>query len=327
VLFPLDLRWIYYETENKLLNRPRRELWNNLVTNEFPVTVPEPRQYSEIRPLLLTCAFDLHVHDRGSICFPVEVNTEAAPSTPLFGESAGAPVRIANLHDNVWTALAREWELTGTLADPPAKQLARQLAALTVAICHSPAYESEHKDSLAQDWAHVPIPKDFNNFNELAAAGTAVATLLDPLKSASSLCRSMVGDALSIVGVVESIDGSLIRAEDLVVQYSFFGVAAGGWRRRPANPGEMAHNAWGASTGDLFINERIRLRNVPESVWTYELGGYPVIKKWLGIATVAGVERRHCRSRRSIISAKWCTESLLYWCYTLASIAFTRRHP
>jgi hypothetical protein len=282
VVFPLDCRWLYYETAAKLLNEARADLSHNLRDNEFLVCVPEPRQYSEIRPLLLTCAFDLHVHDRGSICFPVEVNTEAPPSTPLFGESAGTPVRIANLHDNVWTALAREWELTGTLADPPAKQLARQLAALTVAICHSPAYESEHKDSLAQDWAHVPIPKDLNTFNGLAAAGAAVATLLDPLKSASSLCRSMVGDALSVVGVVESIDGSPIRAEDLVVQYSFFGAAAGGWRRRPANPGEMAHDAWGASTGDLFINERIRLRNVPEAVWTYELGGYPVIKKWLG---------------------------------------------
>src|SRR5262249_39500287 len=40
--------------------------------------------------------------------------------------------------------------------------------------------------------------------------------------------------------------------------------------------------AWGASTGDLFINERICLRNVPEAIWKYELGGYPVIKKWLG---------------------------------------------
>lgn len=39
---------------------------------------------------------------------------------------------------------------------------------------------------------------------------------------------------------------------------------------------------WGPSTGNLFINERICLRNVPEAVWTYELGGYPVIKKWLG---------------------------------------------
>ena len=31
-----------------------------------------------------------------------------------------------------------------------------------------------------------------------------------------------------------------------------------------------------------FINDRVCLRNVPRSVWQYELGGYPVIKKWLG---------------------------------------------
>jgi hypothetical protein len=282
VVFPLDQRWLYYETTAKLLNEARAELSRNLDNNEFLVCVPEPRQYSEIRPLLLTCAFDLHLHDRGSIGFPVEVKREATPSTPLFGESAQGEVRVANLHEYVWTTLAREWELAGTLAEDAAKQLARQLAALAMAISHSPAYEREHKEALAQDWAHIPIPKDRSVFKDLVAAGITVATLLDPLKSATGVCRSTVGDAVSRVAVVESINGAAIRPEDLVVQYSFFGAAAGGWRRRPDDAGELAHPEWGASTGDLFINERIRLRNVPEAVWTYELGGYPVIKKWLG---------------------------------------------
>jgi len=282
VVFPLDRRWLYYETNAKLLNEARAELSRNLHDNEFLVCVPEPRQYSEIRPLLLTCAFDLHLHDRGSIGFPAEIEPEASPSTPLFGQSAHSEVRIANLHEHVWTTLAREWELAGTLADGPAKQLARQLASLAMAICHSPAYEQDHKDSLAQDWAHIPIPKDRALFNDLVAAGTAVATLLDPLMPASTVCRATLGEALSRLAVVESIDGGSIRPEDLVVQYSFFGAAAGGWRRRPENAGELAHPEWGTSTGDLFINERICLRNVPEAVWTYELGGYPVIKKWLG---------------------------------------------
>jgi Type ISP C-terminal specificity domain len=33
---------------------------------------------------------------------------------------------------------------------------------------------------------------------------------------------------------------------------------------------------------DLFINDTVYFRHVPERVWRYELGGYPVIKKWLG---------------------------------------------
>jgi hypothetical protein len=84
VLFPLDDRWIYLETEGKLLNRARPELWENLSGNEFLVAVPEPRKYSEIRPLLLSSAFDLHLHDRGSVCFPVfTIESGSLPSSKI----------------------------------------------------------------------------------------------------------------------------------------------------------------------------------------------------------------------------------------------------
>ena len=39
---------------------------------------------------------------------------------------------------------------------------------------------------------------------------------------------------------------------------------------------------WGERTGDLYINDDVFFAHVPEAVWTYQLGGYPVLKKWLG---------------------------------------------
>ncbi len=42
------------------------------------------------------------------------------------------------------------------------------------------------------------------------------------------------------------------------------------------------HDEWGKATGDLYINDNVFFRHVPERVWHYELGGYPVLKKWLG---------------------------------------------
>lgn len=39
---------------------------------------------------------------------------------------------------------------------------------------------------------------------------------------------------------------------------------------------------WGERTGDLYIGDEVYFANVPEAVWTYQLGGYPVLKKWLG---------------------------------------------
>lgn len=40
--------------------------------------------------------------------------------------------------------------------------------------------------------------------------------------------------------------------------------------------------SWGERTGDLYIGENVFFANVPEPVWKFELGGYPVLKKWLG---------------------------------------------
>jgi hypothetical protein len=37
----------------------------------------------------------------------------------------------------------------------------------------------------------------------------------------------------------------------------------------------------GASTYDIYLNERVYWRNVPPRVWAYTIGGYQAIKKWL----------------------------------------------
>ncbi len=42
-----------------------------------------------------------------------------------------------------------------------------------------------------------------------------------------------------------------------------------------------AAERWGTATLDVYLNEDACWRHVPERVWAYTLGGYPVIKKWL----------------------------------------------
>jgi len=37
----------------------------------------------------------------------------------------------------------------------------------------------------------------------------------------------------------------------------------------------------GGSTFDIYLNQRVFWRNVPPQVWTYIIGGYQVLKKWL----------------------------------------------
>ena len=37
----------------------------------------------------------------------------------------------------------------------------------------------------------------------------------------------------------------------------------------------------GEKTGDVYLNDIAYWRNVPARVWSYSLGGYQVMKKWL----------------------------------------------
>ena len=68
---------------------------------------------------------------------------------------------------------------------------------------------------------------------------------------------------------------------DYAVSYSYFGGGKGRWESRLAKDEDWPA-AWGDQTGELYLNPTTYLVNVPGGVWRYELGGYPVIKKWLG---------------------------------------------
>ena len=40
-------------------------------------------------------------------------------------------------------------------------------------------------------------------------------------------------------------------------------------------------SALGNTTFDIYLNSRAYWRNVPALVWSYKLGGYQILKKWL----------------------------------------------
>jgi hypothetical protein len=279
--FPLDLRFIYYESEGELLNRRRPELWENLPDNLFLATVPEPRKLSESRPLTVTTLFDLHLHDRGSIGFPLRVR-RADRARTLFSEPVANGTPEANLSEAAWRAFRDAWSLEGSIGDNDALQLVRALFSLTLALGHSPQFESDHRDSLAQDWIHLPIPKDRSVLEDAARLGETVGVLLDPAVEATAVLRNVLGSSQRCLAVVASKDRKAVRDSDLIVTFSFFGAAQGAWKERRPLQDEAFESPWGEATGDLYLNSDVYLRNVPERIWRYELGGYPVIKKWLG---------------------------------------------
>jgi hypothetical protein len=228
-----------------------------------------------VLPVLATCLFDLHLHDRGSVGFPAEVQ----PPSSLFSD--GESRRVANLAPQVAQALAKAWNLPELRGEATTK-LCRDLFRICLALCHSPRYREDNRDALAHDWAHLSLPKDHTLFVTLVQLGNKIAALLDPLANVENLMSNLLGKARAQLAVVERVGGGVVQQKDLVVSFSYYGAASGRWQERKARTSEPWYEVWGETTGDLFLNENVYFRNVPERVWRYELGGYPVLKKWLG---------------------------------------------
>jgi hypothetical protein len=191
-------------------------------------------------------------------------------------------VRHANLTAGVWATLKQHWKLRADLTGEAAGRLTEALLRLALVLGHSPAYQEDHAESLAQDWMHVPIPRQKKLIDEVGALGEKVATLLDPDADATRVIRGVIAQEQRALGVQSVRDGDRVAESELLVENSFYGAASGSWSERAPREDEPMRPAWGKTTGDLFINDRIFFGHVPEAVWRFELGGYPVLKKWLG---------------------------------------------
>jgi SAM-dependent methyltransferase len=284
--FPFDGRWVYYEPEKKVLDERSPRFWQNRSDNEFLLTVPEPRKVSETRPIYSATLANLHVHERGSVVFPREV------------QETFSAERYANLGEAVWRTLGVHFELTEPtdtirrftfLRDSDvARTFVGKLFRVGFAVLHAPAYQAEHKSALSADWAHLPIPKNRELFEQLVAKGEQVTRLLDANRDARDVIEAVLGrERAALIGPLKRTDGGNLRPDDLKISITYWGGGKGRWKPRPFTIDDAPIEAWGADvwgerTGDLYINDDAFFAHVPEAVWTYQLGGYPVLKKWLG---------------------------------------------
>jgi hypothetical protein len=111
--------------------------------------------------------------------------------------------------------------------------------------------------------------------------------LLDANHDAREVIVAVLGaDRARALGTLKRVDGEQVRPSDLKITVTYRGGGKGRWKQRPFMADELPalefQDAWGERTGDLFLNDNAYFANVPELVWGYQLGGYPVLKKWLG---------------------------------------------
>lgn len=274
--FPFDRRFIYYVPSEKWLNEARPEFARNAADNEWLITVPEPRKASEAWPVFSTDMVNLHVHERGSVVFPRETRGD-----DLLLD------RDANLPDATWRVLRDHFGLTGERRSGAARAFVGKLFRVAFGALHAPSYQAEHKSALSADWAHVPIPRDQTLFDRLVTTGEQVTRLLNVARDAAEVVEEIVGaDRARALGRLSRTDGKQVRPDDLTLTVTYWGGGKGRWKHRPFMAEELPSpdygDAWGGRTGDLYLNDDAYFANVPESVWNYQLGGYPVLKKWLG---------------------------------------------
>ncbi len=127
-----------------------------------------------------------------------------------------------------------------------------------------------------------------------AARGRQLAALLDPDTPVPGVTQAPLRPELAAIAVPATKDGRNMTGEDfaLTAGWGHFGTGRavmpgqGRAQERPYAAEEHAAldnaaTAFGEPTFDIHLNDRAYWRNVPAAVWSYKLGGYQVLKKWL----------------------------------------------
>jgi hypothetical protein len=228
---------------------------------------------------------DINSMDSGALGFPKYINRSYAEDG-LFSELNGDGDEIT---PNLSEAASTYLEETGSGVN--------ELFNHAIAILHSPIYRQENEGALQQDWPRVPLPEDSEVLKQSAKLGEEVASLIDVEQDVQGVDTGKIRKELRPLGKPEHADPdkTFDPNSDFAVTagWGYIGhhgatMPAGGeyetgsyTPEEKAKLPEQALELWGQETLNLYLNENARWANVPERVWNYELGGYPVVKKWL----------------------------------------------
>ena len=279
---PFDTRWLYWEPDSALLDRPRAEYEPHVFDgNLWFSAVPRLRRdAAEAQSAFTMHLASLHLNEWGASMFPARLrddglridgtSTQHRPNLSLsaqhYLDSMGASVEDLFHH--------------------------------VIATLHNPGYRAANAGALRMEWPRIPLPGwpdgAADALAESAARGRELAALLDSDTPVAGVTTGSLRPELAAIAVPMTTDSGYMAGDDFAVSagWGHFGtgeaVMPGQGRivERDYTDDERialadAIPTLGDTTFDIYLNDRAYWRNVSAAVWDYQLGGYQVLKKWL----------------------------------------------
>ncbi len=280
----MDDRWLLWG-EEKLLNEKRKDLLA-LVDSEdvrpanrnvFLVTSENARVVFA-PPGVTSYIGDLHYQDPWAQLFPLRFRTNGRG----FIQSITRP----NLDDQILQSLCQSWSVSQT-SEPRANATDEELAVgeavfyHVLATMHTPAYRETNMDALTNNWAHIPIPTSRELLLNSAELGRRLAELLRTDLAPAGVVKG-APTWLKRIAQPARVDGHQLRdPDDFRVTVNYRG--SGNVLKRPFTSQETEGSIFEATeeTNNVFLNADAFWSNVPDEVWEYQIGGFPVLRKWL----------------------------------------------
>ena len=282
---PFDNRWLYWDADGTLLDRPRAEYKLHVFEGNSALVLQRTARPQLSPPLLIRDLGDLNEMNSGIYCVPVWLRDDGFDMSDHNGTQR---------RPNLSASAEKYLENIGTGVE--------DLLHHTLAVLHDPKYHEMNGDALRMEWPRIPLP-DWPHGNaegaaaELAAPaarGRKLAALLDSGTAVAGVTTGTLRPELAAIAVPSTTDGGNMAGDDFAMSagWGHFGtgeaVMPGQGRvfERDYTTAERAAlgdtiSTPGGKTFDVYLNERAYWRNVPAAVWDYQLGGYQVLKKWL----------------------------------------------
>ena len=278
---PFDNRWLYWEKDG-LLDRPRADYRPHVFEGNMWLLTPQKQRREWSPPPVASNMGDINHMDGSTAYIPAWLRDDSIGSD--------STQRRPNLSGKAQRYLER---LGLSVKD---------LLHHVLAVLHDPVYRKANAGALRMEWPRIPLPGWPDSEAEggadvlarSAAHGRKLAALLDPETPVPGVTRTPLRAEIAAIAVPSTVGGRNMAGDDFAVTagWGHYGkddaVMPGKGRveERTFTPDGCAAMgdalpALGDTIFDIHLNGEAFWRNVPASVWNYQLGGYQVLKKWL----------------------------------------------